>query len=296
MSSSSHATLDFICKSCSTTLTVPHSMAGVSGPCPSCQSPVTAPELAIIHPPARMSRTVMVCGLIAASAGLYWSLSHELRARNADLPMRITINNPLQKRLDAETDPRAAATLRAEQMIRQFLSATDWKDARKLVSDQDITGSISEPAWKPDEFRALAAEGKLKPVQLSEKESPGEYQIVWQIEKSGDANRLMLTTADTPAGPKVRWHQPPSFTPLVGGTQPTVKPAGYVAPPAAPISPPAKAQPDMTAEQATALAATSPTSPAQGAAALVAPHPSNKGGDSHSTALSEPAPKASTLR
>ena len=45
-------TIDFLCSSCSCKLQVPAAMAGVSGPCPNCNSSITAPLPAAAPTPA----------------------------------------------------------------------------------------------------------------------------------------------------------------------------------------------------------------------------------------------------
>ena len=59
-------TIDFLCSSCSCKLQVPAAMAGVSGPCPNCNSSITAPlpaaavlpatpPVALLTPPAEIT-------------------------------------------------------------------------------------------------------------------------------------------------------------------------------------------------------------------------------------------------
>ena len=59
-------TIDFLCSSCSCKLQVPAAMAGVSGPCPNCNSSITAPlpaaavlpatpPVALLTPPAEIA-------------------------------------------------------------------------------------------------------------------------------------------------------------------------------------------------------------------------------------------------
>jgi hypothetical protein len=189
-----------------------------------------------------MSQTIMVCALIASCAGLYWSLNHNKYPLIPE-PVRFNISwNPTASPApEPGSDPRVIAAARGMEMVRGFLSESTWPDARRWVSTKDITGSISEPAYKPEEFKALASgDSKFTPVNVTELETPGEFQIVWSIEKAGCPNRLVLTTSDSPDGTRVRWHQPPVLSPMVAGTRQPVRTQNLAAPI---ISPPAASPP-----------------------------------------------------
>jgi hypothetical protein len=166
-----------------------------------------------------LSRTLVYGALIASSAGLYWALQPLLK-REIVQPVVITITKDGKPFLPDLTnvDPRTTATKRGEAVIRNFMMAREWKDARALVAPQDITGSISEPRWHPEGYQALLERGNFTPMQITDQDSPGEYEIVWNIESAGAPDKLVITTSDTPEGPKVRWVQPPVLRPVVDGT------------------------------------------------------------------------------
>ena len=268
----------FTCSCCQTSLTVPQSMAGVTGPCPTCQAPITAPlpptapevpvaTTPVDENPARRGHGRLVGSLaavaIVAAVG-FWTLK-----------MRSAVDGNAQ----ADTTPlpppasRAEAIERNSAMVRHFLASATWPEARPLVATQDITGTLAEPAFQPERFQPLAQNGTFTPEQVEEIGAPYQMRIVWNIQSAHEASRLTLISEDTPDGPRVRWHQPPAFLSVVGGTNATLPPAAtapQISEPA-PMPPTPPSTPRLDAVAATTLLAAAQKAAPQSSAPLVQP-------------------------
>lgn len=283
--------LQFTCPNCSIPLTVPESMAGITGPCPSCQTPVTAPELVQIGSPKTQLRPpFLVAALVASGLGLAWSVYQHQGGNSTKEIVQATAPA-------VPVTPEVAAVERSKKVVHEFLQAPDWPTARKLVDERDITGTISEPAFRPAQFQRLAQQAEWTPVKVQPNGAEGQYQIVWQIDVPQESLRLMLTADDTAAGPRVRWFKPPAFVPVVGGTNANRLPkrpdeiaAELAANQPQPAPPPPAMEPAAPVMQETILAATEAAPTSSGAAPLL-----NAGAKpaepASSTAANTPAPK-----
>ena len=300
--------INFHCSCCQTLLTVPESMAGVSGPCPQCGTtvtapfpglPVNAPMLSDLPPvlaepagatvsaplvnvpqplssapaatvPAKASgsRIWLFAGLgIAVLGGCFALQQFKQRTGTTETTAQSSVPEPV-----ISGDPKMQAIERSSSLVKKFLSTPDWASARSMVFDQDVTGSGSEPAFKPDQFQEFAKSAKFTPIKVDEKENAGLFQIVWQVTREDQAEQLVLTVDDTANGPKVRWYQPPFIVAAVGGTNSTKKPEAVNVPSTAPTASPTITPAQPTTPEETILAATkNPTLPSNGSSALLNP-------------------------
>jgi uncharacterized protein involved in high-affinity Fe2+ transport len=225
--------INFECDHCATNLTVPQSMAGVSGPCPSCANAVTAPSPSAVSPLAivpatavaprlgkvQCRRSLAYAGLCAAVAGVAWSAWRMQTPHGCSTPLANAVSSvPVDVLVPA--NPKVAALDRSTAAIKKFLATTTWEAARSLIATQDTPGDAPSDAFVPRRFNPLANEGIFKPVSVTSKENAGQYQIIWEIENPHDAEKLVMTADDTPEGVRIRWYQPPYFIASQKGTKP----------------------------------------------------------------------------
>lgn len=266
-------------------------MAGITGPCPDCGQPVTSPEsFAISSPKTQLRRPFLVAALAASVVGLAWSVNQHLAPGSSHLCL---VNPPISAPVVPKTEQqlKEEAIARSKDAVRDFLAAKDWPSARRLVDPRDITGSLSEAAFRPEQFAQVVKEAQWTPTTIEGQGETGTYQIQWSIQSPAIPARLVLTAADTPNGPRVRWFRPPVFEPLAAGTiQP---PPVAVAQTPRPITTPAPEvptpAPKPTAKEAVVAAneAAQPTS--SGSAPLLNSPAKSPKGPEKSTAVTRPA-------
>ncbi len=221
--------INFACDHCATNLTVPQSMAGLTGPCPSCFHPATAPSQSLVTlasavPAAprwgkvQCRRSLAYAGLCAAVAGVAWSAWRMQTPHSCSTPLAHAATSvPVDVPVPA--NPKVAALDRSTAAIKKFLATSDWSVARSLIAPQDTPGDAPSDAFIPSRFNPLANEGIFKPVSVTTKENAGQYQIIWEIENPHDAEKLVMTADDTPEGVRIRWYQPPYFIASQKGTR-----------------------------------------------------------------------------
>ncbi len=267
--------LHFDCGHCATVLTVPQSMAGVTGPCPSCSNPVTAPSAQPVSPssaPAlvtapeaaaststvrarvRSRRPLAYAGLCAAVAGVAWSAWHFRAQQGSDLALTPAASNSAASVAPAPADPRVAALARSTEAVKKFLATSEWSVARSMIATQDTPGEAPSPAYLPGRFQPLVTDGKFNPVSVATKENAGQYQVVWEIENPRDAEKLVMTADDTSDGVRIRWYQPPYFIASQQGTNASAATQAI----AQVTPPPAAAPPIDPAQQPTTAPAAAP--------------------------------------
>lgn len=270
-------------------------MAGITGPCPECGQPVASPEsFAISSPKTQLRRPFLVAALAASLVGLGWSVKQQMVPGSKHLCL---VNPPVSAPAVPKTEQelKEEAIARSKETVQAFLAAKDWPSARRLVDPRDITGSLSEAAFRPEQFAQVVKEAQWTPETIEGQGDAGTYQIRWIIQSPTIPARLILTAADTPNGPRVRWFRPPVFEPLTVGTiQPAAAPAAVAqtppVPPAittpTPEAPTPKPKPTTKETVAAATEAAKPT--ITGSAPLLTPASAQKSPEK-STAANRPA-------
>lgn len=322
--------INFNCNCCHTLLTVPQSMAGVSGPCPKCGETVTAPfglnapmiydlpsqlQHPVVAPPVTISKELPVAPVLdvmqpaplVASAKpsgsrkwLFVGLGLAILGGGVAVWQSQTggfgsgssasaVATESTSATIVSADPKTQAIDRSCALAKKFLATPDWASARKMVAAQDVTGSVSEPAFQPEQFGRFSKSNKWSPLKVDEKENAGQFQVVWQVTDQENSEQLLLTVDDTAEGPKVRWYQPPYVVAAVGGTNGNKPKAVAETPAAPPATAPAAAPPAPVTPEATVLAVTeNPRLPSNGSSALLN-RKIEKAADADSTASAAPA-------
>lgn len=318
--------INFTCNCCHTLLTVPQSMAGVSGPCPRCGETVTAP-LPMLAPmmhdlpapsvfpvqgtlpepaPSNLPIPGANAPLLPVSepsmakpsgsrkwlfAGLSVAILGGVFALKQFHPESLNLSGgtPSPESTPApvvSSDPKTQAIERSCSLAKKFLATSDWTIARSMVAAQDVPGTASDPGFQAEQFCRFSKSSKWTPLKVDEKENAGKFQIVWQVTDEGNSEHLLLTVDDTADGPKVRWYQPPYVVAAVGGTNGTPQKTTVTPPPAA--LPAAAPAATVTAEAAVLATTANSSLPSNGSSALLN-RKIEKAADADSTASAAPA-------